>query len=83
MTLSLAPTFGIRFVSAAIPRRPHGTSAVNRYLQSWDVPNVFVIGASAFPQNGGYNPTGTIGALTYWALDAIKSRYLHRPALLE
>ena len=26
------------------------TSAVNRYLQSWDVPNVFVPGASAFPQ---------------------------------
>ena len=26
------------------------TSAVNRYLQSWDVHNVFVIGASAFPQ---------------------------------
>ncbi len=28
------------------------TSAVNRYLQSWDVHNVFVIGASAFPQGG-------------------------------
>lgn len=26
------------------------TSAVNRYLQSWDVHNVFSIGASAFPQ---------------------------------
>ncbi|MFX5718609.1 GMC oxidoreductase, partial [Acinetobacter baumannii] len=34
------------------------TSAVNRYLQSWDVHNVFVFGASAFPQNAGYNPTG-------------------------
>jgi gluconate 2-dehydrogenase alpha chain len=29
------------------------TSAVNRYLQSWDVPNVFVMGASVFPQNAG------------------------------
>jgi gluconate 2-dehydrogenase alpha chain len=58
------------------------TSAVNKYLQSWDVPNVFVIGASAFPQNGGYNPTGAVGALTYWALDAIKNRYLHRPGPL-
>ncbi|WP_038937412.1 GMC family oxidoreductase [Bradyrhizobium japonicum] len=47
------------------------TSALNRYLQSWDVHNVFVMGASAFPQNPGYNPTGTVGALTYWALDAI------------
>ena len=36
------------------------TSALNRYLQSWDVPNLFVMGASAFPQNAGYNPTGTV-----------------------
>lgn len=28
-------------------------------------------GASAFPQNGGYNPTGTVGALT---LQAIRDR---------
>ena len=58
------------------------TSAVNKYLQSWDVPNVFVIGANAFPQNAGYNPTGTVGALTYHALDAIKSRYLKSPGAL-
>jgi GMC oxidoreductase len=31
------------------------TSVVNRYLQCWDVPNVFSVGASAFPQNGAYN----------------------------
>ena len=58
------------------------TSAVNPYLQSWDVPNVFVIGASAFPQNAGYNPTGTVGALTFRAVDAIKHRYLKRPGPL-
>ncbi|HEY1290624.1 MAG TPA: GMC family oxidoreductase [Burkholderiales bacterium] len=58
------------------------TSAVNKYLQSWDVPNVFVVGASAFPQNGGYNPTGTVGALTFQALDAIKTRYLKKPGAL-
>jgi gluconate 2-dehydrogenase alpha chain len=58
------------------------TSAVNRYLQSWDVPNVFVIGASAFPQNASYNPTGTVGALTYWAADAIKNKYLKAPGPL-
>ena len=55
------------------------TSAVNPYLQSWDVPNVFVIGASAFPQNAGYNPTGTVGALAYRAADAIRTRYLRQP----
>jgi gluconate 2-dehydrogenase alpha chain len=57
-------------------------SVVNRYLQSWDVPNVFVFGASVFPQNSSYNPTGTIGALTYWAADAIKNRYLKNPGPL-
>ena len=58
------------------------TSAVNRYLQSWDVPNLFVIGASAFPQNAGYNPTGTVGALAYWSAVAIRSRYLKTPGPL-
>jgi gluconate 2-dehydrogenase alpha chain len=41
------------------------TSAVNTYMQVWDVPNVFSMGASAFPHNAGYNPTGTVGALAY------------------
>ena len=58
------------------------TSAVNRYLQSWDVPNLFVIGASAFPQNAGYNPTGTLAALAYWSANAIISRYLKAPGQL-
>jgi gluconate 2-dehydrogenase alpha chain len=55
------------------------TSVVNRYLQSWDVSNVFVIGASNFPQNASYNPTGTVGALAYMAADAIVNRYLKSP----
>jgi gluconate 2-dehydrogenase alpha chain len=58
------------------------TSAINRYLQSWDVPNLFVIGASAFPQNAGYNPTGTVAALAYWAAEAIRTRYLQSPGPL-
>jgi Choline dehydrogenase and related flavoproteins len=57
-------------------------SAVNKYLQSWDCPNVFVVGASAFPQNAAYNPTGTVAALTYFALDAIKNKYLKNPGAL-
>ena len=58
------------------------TSVVNRYLQSWDVPNVFVIGASNFPQNASYNPTDTVGALAYWAADAIVKRYVKSPGPL-
>ena len=58
------------------------TSVVNRYLQSWDVSNVFVIGASSFPQNASYNPTDTVGALAYRAADAIVKQYLKSPGPL-
>lgn len=58
-------------------------SVLNRYCQSWDVPNVFIPGgASVFPQNVGYNPTGTVGALAYWTAAAIKNRYLKNPGRL-
>jgi gluconate 2-dehydrogenase alpha chain len=58
------------------------TSVVNRYSQSWDVSNVFVIGASNYPQNASWNPTGTLGALTYWTIDALKNKYLKNPGHL-
>lgn len=51
------------------------TSAVNNYMQMWDANNVFVIGASAFPHNSCFNPTGTIGALSYRASEGI-AKYL-------
>jgi gluconate 2-dehydrogenase alpha chain len=57
-------------------------SALNRYLQSWDVPNLFVVGANAFPQNAGYNPTGTVGALAFWAGEAIRTQYVKTPGPL-
>jgi gluconate 2-dehydrogenase alpha chain len=55
------------------------TSVVNKYLQSWDVPNVFVTGASAFPQNMGYNPTGIVAALAFHTAKAIREQYLKSP----
>jgi gluconate 2-dehydrogenase alpha chain len=57
-------------------------SALNKYLQSWDVPNLFVMGASAFPQNAGYNPTNTVAALAYWSAAAIRTQYLKNPGRL-
>lgn len=45
------------------------TSAVNSYLQMWEAENLFVVGASAFPHFGNYNPTGTLGAFAYRAAD--------------
>ena len=79
---TIVPYQSTHNTGGAVMGNDPSTSALNKYLQSWDVPNVFVIGASAFPQNGGYNPTGTVGALTYWAVDAIKNRYLKRPGPL-
>lgn len=58
------------------------TSALNRYCQSWDVPNVFETGACVFPQNAGKNPTGPVGALAYWIADASKTKYLKSPRAL-
>ena len=40
------------------------------------------MGASAFPQNPGYNPTGTVCALAFWAASAIRSQYLKNPGAL-
>ncbi|CUK07966.1 Gluconate 2-dehydrogenase flavoprotein precursor [Achromobacter sp. 2789STDY5608615] len=57
-------------------------SVVNKYLQSWDVSNVFVMGACVFPQNMGYNPTGLVGALAYWAAQAIRDQCLKNPGPL-
>ncbi|OXC72727.1 Gluconate 2-dehydrogenase, membrane-bound, flavoprotein [Caballeronia sordidicola] len=58
------------------------TSALNRYLQSWDVHNVFAIGSNAFPVGLGYNPTGVVAALAYWSAKAIRTRYLKDPGPL-
>lgn len=57
------------------------TSVVNNYLQCWDAENLFVVGASAFAHNSGYNPTGTVGALAYRAADGIR-QYLDEPGTL-
>lgn len=59
------------------------TSVVNRYGQSWDIPNLFVIGSSTFPSMGaGFNPTLTIQALTYMSADALVNRYKKSPGPL-
>jgi len=53
-------------------------SVLNKYLQSWDCHNLFVVGANVFAHNNSYNPTGPVGALAYWTADAIK-RYTKNP----
>jgi gluconate 2-dehydrogenase alpha chain len=58
------------------------TSVVNRWGQSWDLPNLFILGASTFPQNGAANPTTSVLAFSYRTADAVIDRYLKSPAAL-
>ncbi len=57
-------------------------SVVNKYGQSWDIPNLFVVGSSTFPSMSGFNPTLTIEALAYYSADAIATRYKRSPGPL-
>ena len=79
---SVVPYQSTHNVGGAAMGADRGSSVVNPYLQSWDLANLFVIGASAFPQNPGYNPTGTVAALALHASDAITQRYLRAPGPL-
>jgi gluconate 2-dehydrogenase alpha chain len=54
------------------------TSVVSPHLQHWDAENLFVVGASVYPQNSGYNPTGPLGALALRLGDDLAS-YVSRP----
>ena len=58
------------------------TSVVNRYLQAWDAHNLFIMGASTYPQQVSFNPTGPLGALTYWSSEAIVNKYVKSPGPL-
>ncbi len=69
-------------IGGAVMGTDPATSALNRYQQAWDVHNVFVLGASSFPNNGGFNPTITIGALALWTARAIIQQYLKQPGPL-
>jgi gluconate 2-dehydrogenase alpha chain len=79
---SIVPYQSTHNTGGAVMGTDPSTSVVNRYLQCWDVPNVFVMGAAVFPHNAGYNPTGTVGALAYWSAEAIVNRYLRDPGPL-
>lgn len=57
------------------------TSVVSPRLQHWDAENLFVVGASLYPHNSGYNPTGPLAALALRLGDDLTS-YLQRPRRL-
>lgn len=82
LTWNVVPYQSTHNTGGAIMGTDPAGSAINKYLQSWDMPNVFVTGASAFPHNSGYNPTGPVGALAYMAAEAIRDKYLKKPGPL-
>ena len=81
-TYSVVPYQTTHTIGGAIMGTDPATSALNIYQQSWDVSNLFVLGASGFPQNAGYNPTGTVAAVAYWAAEAIVGQYVKNPGPL-
>ena len=50
-------------------------SVVNRWNQTWEVPNLFVTDASALTSAGAVNPTSTLQAVAVRAADYIAKRF--------
>jgi gluconate 2-dehydrogenase alpha chain len=57
------------------------TSVVSPHLQHWDAQNLFVVGASVYPHNSGFNPTGPLSALALRLGDDLVT-YTQKPAML-
>jgi gluconate 2-dehydrogenase alpha chain len=51
---------------------------VSPRLQHWDAQNLFVVGASVFVHNAGYNPTGPLAAMALRLGDDLAD-YVKRP----
>jgi choline dehydrogenase-like flavoprotein len=51
------------------------TSVTNKYGQLWEIDNLFVCDGSLHVTNGGFNPSLTIMALSYWVADYIKNEW--------
>ncbi len=59
-----------------------GSSVLSPHLQHWDAENLFVVGASVYPHNSGYNPTGPLAALALRLGDDLV-RYCAKPGKLS
>jgi gluconate 2-dehydrogenase alpha chain len=57
------------------------SSVVSPHLQHWDAENLFVVGASVYPFNAGYNPTGPLAAMALRLGDNLND-YIARPRRL-
>jgi choline dehydrogenase-like flavoprotein len=50
-------------------------SVTNKWNQTWDLPNLFIVDGSSLTPGGAVNPTSTIGALAVWCGEYIKRRF--------
>ena len=50
-------------------------SVVNRWHQSWDVPNLYIIDGSVFTTGGVVNPTSTVSALALRAAEHLRDNF--------
>jgi len=66
---------GMHYIGGVAMGESPEDSAVNNYLQLWDMENLFVVGGSALPHFSSHHPTPTIGALSYRAAEGIE-KYL-------
>lgn len=76
---SIGPYQRTNNTGGAIMGSDPGNSVTNKDGQAWDTPNVFVTGATLFPQNPRMNPTETVCALAYLAGDGIVNGYVKDP----
>ena len=51
------------------------TSVINRWNQSWDVPNLYIVDGSAFATGGVVNPTSTVCALALRASEHLRDQF--------
>lgn len=76
------PGWSIHEVGTARMGKDPRSSFLNKFNQSWDVPNLFVTDGAAFPTSGYQNPTLTMCALTLRACD-VASAELHTRHVIE
>lgn len=53
----------------------HETSVVNRWQQTWDVPNLYIMDGSPMVTSAAVNPTSTIGAMTVRAATYLRDNF--------
>ena len=84
---ALTRPFDIRFYQSThvtggtIMGADPNTSVVSPHLQHWDAHNLFVVGASVYPHNSSFNPTGPLAALALRLGDDL-IRYVRNPGFL-